>query len=146
MDDLDRQIIATLQIDGRTTNKATAIATGVSEETIRRRTNRLIHEGVIDIVGIPNAAKMGVDFQALIGLQVDANRLDTVAEALAEMNEVTWVAITTGSIDVMARVELRSSNELRELLSSQVSRIKGVRRTETFVCMDNLKEQHGVTV
>ena len=88
---------------------------------------------------------MGVDSQAVIGLQVDADKLDAVADTLAEMDEVTWVAITTGSIDVMAWVELRSSNELRELLSSQVSGIEGVRRTETFVCMENLKEQYGVT-
>lgn len=146
MDDLDRQIITALQIDGRTTNKATAIANGVSEETVRRRTNRLIADGTIRIVGIPNAAKMGVESQTLIGLQVDANRLDAVAEALTEMNEVTWVAITTGSIDVMAWVNLRSSDDLRELLSSNVSVIEGVRRTETFVCMETLKEQYGVTV
>ena len=116
------------------------------EETVRRRTNRLIGDGTIRIVGIPNSAKMGVDSQALIGLQVDANRLDAVAETLADMDEVTWVAITTGSIDVMAWVNLRSSDGLRELLSSQVSGIEGVRRTETFVCMENLKEQYGVTV
>jgi Lrp/AsnC family transcriptional regulator for asnA, asnC and gidA len=146
MDDLDRRIIATLQIDGRTTNKATAIATGVSEETIRRRTNRLVRDGTITIVGIPSPSKLGIDSQTLIGLQVDSDRLDAVAESLAEMDQVSWVAITTGSIDIMAWVNLRSSNELRELLSGHISGIEGVRRTETFVCMENLKEQYGVTV
>ena len=146
MDDLDRRIIATLQIDGTTTNIAIARDTGVSEETVRRRTKRLIGDGIIKIAGVPNSAKLGVDSQALIGLQVDADKLDAVAETLAEMNEITWVAITTGSIDVMAWVNLRSANKLRELLSSQVSGIEGVRRTETFVCMENLKEQYGVTV
>jgi DNA-binding Lrp family transcriptional regulator len=65
---------------------------------------------------------------------------------LAETDEVTWVAITTGSIDVMAWVNLRSSDELRKLMSSHVSGIEGVWRTETFVFMENLKEQYGVTV
>jgi Lrp/AsnC family transcriptional regulator for asnA, asnC and gidA len=127
MDDLDRRIIATLQVDGRTTNGATAIANGVSEETVRRRTNRLIGDGTIRIVGIPNGTKLGVDSQALIGLQVNTDRLDAVAvaEALAEIDEVTWVAITTGSIDVMVWVNIRSSDELRELLSSHISGIEG---------------------
>ena len=106
----------------------------------------MVRDGTITIVGIPSPSKLGIDSQALIGLQVDADRLDAVAESLAEMNEVTWVAITTGSIDVMAWVNLRSSDDLRELLSSHVSGIEGVRRTETFVCMENLKEQYGVTV
>ncbi len=146
MDDLDRRIIAALQHDGRATNKSTAIAAGVSEETVRRRTNRLIGDGTIKIAAIPNSAKMGVESQALIGLQVDANRLDAVAEMLAEFDEITWVAITTGSMDVMAWVNLRSSDELRYLISRQIARFEGVQRTETFVCMENLKERPGVTV
>jgi Lrp/AsnC family transcriptional regulator for asnA, asnC and gidA len=146
MDDLDRRIIATLQIDGATTNVAIARDTGVSEETVRRRTGRLIRDGTIKIAGVPNASKMGINSQALIGLQVDADKLDAVAETLAEMNEITWVAITTGSIDVMAWVNLRSSDELRYLLSRQIGSIEGVRTTETFVCMENLKQQYGVTV
>lgn len=146
MNNLDRQIIATLQQDGTATNISIARDTGVSEETIRRRTNRLIRDGVISIVAIPNSGKMGIDCQALIGLQVETQRLDAVAEALAELEEVSWVAVTTGSIDVMAWVNLRSSDELERLLSRQVSRIEGVTRTETFVCMENVKEQFGVSV
>ena len=145
MDDLDRQIIAALQIDGSITYKATAVATGGSEETVSRRTNRLIRDEVIRIVGLPNSAKMGIESRALIGLQVDADNLDPVTETLAEMDEITWVTITTGSIDVMW-VELRPSDELRELLSREVSGIEGVQRTETFVCMENSKEQYGVTI
>jgi Lrp/AsnC family transcriptional regulator for asnA, asnC and gidA len=144
MDDLDRRIIAALQVDGTTTNVAIARDIDVSEETVRRRTIRLIRDQTIKIAGIPNSAKMGIDSQALIGLQVDADRLDAVAETLAEFAEITWVAITTGSIDVMAWVNLRSANKLRYLISRQVSRIPGVQRVETFVCMENMKEQYGV--
>lgn len=146
MDDLDLKIITALQRDGRTVNVAIARSTGVSEETIRRRTSRLIRDGVISIVAIPNAEKMGIETQALIGLHVNSNRLDAVAEALAELGEVSWVVVTTGSFDVMAWVHLRSADGLGGFLSGKVGRIEGVQRTETFVCMENVKEQYGVVV
>ena len=94
----------------------------------------------------PRSKNVDDAISTLIGLQVDSNKLDSVAEALAELAEVEWVAITTGSIDVMAWVNLRSSDELRGFLSGNVGGVEGVRKVETFVCMENVKEQYGVTV
>ena len=44
MDELDRKIIALLQVDGRSSNAKIARAVGVSEGTVRRRLRRLIQE------------------------------------------------------------------------------------------------------
>ena len=144
MDQLDITIISLLQQDGTTTNAEIARHTGVSEETVRRRRGRLLRDGYMKIVGIPNAQKMGFGVQAIIALHVDANKLDSVAEVLADMDEIIWVAITTGSVDVFAWTVLRSISDLSDLLSGRVSNIEGVRRTETFVSIAVIKDEHGV--
>jgi Lrp/AsnC family transcriptional regulator for asnA, asnC and gidA len=144
MDQLDITIISTLQQDGTATNAEIARRSGVSEETVRRRRGRLINDGYMKVVGIPNSQKMGFEVQAMVSLQVDANHLDAVSEKLAELNEVTWVVISTGSVDVFAWVVVRSIGELSNLLSRSVSHIEGVRRTETFVSIATVKDSHGL--
>ena len=91
MDQLDIIIISLLQKDGTATNAGIAKHTRVSEETIRRRRGRLIRDGYMKIVGVPNAHKLGFEVQAMIALQVDADKLDSVAEELAKIDVITWV-------------------------------------------------------
>ena len=66
-----------------------------------------------------------------------------VADALADLSAINWVAITTGSFDVFAWATLQSAEELGIFLRTKVGTIKGVRRTETFV---NLDKKRGFTV
>ena len=133
MDQLDIIIISLLQKDGTATNAGIAKHTRVSEETIRRRRGRLIRDGYMKIVGVPNAHKLGFEVQAMIALQVDADKLDSVAEELAKIDVITWVIISTGS-------------DLSELLASRISHVEGVRRTETFVSISIIKDSPGVLV
>ena len=146
MDQLDIIIISLLQKGGTATNAEIAKHTGVSEETIRRRRGRLIRDGYMKIVGVPNAHKLGFEVQAMIALQVDADKLDSVAEELAKIDVITWVIISTGSVDVFAWTVLPSIGDLSELLASRISQIEGVRRTETFVSISIIKDSPGVLV
>ena len=75
MDELDRKIIALLQLDGRASNAKIAREVGVSEGTVRRRLRRLIKEDVVKVVAVPNLEKLGYATTALIGL---ANRAGQV--------------------------------------------------------------------
>ena len=136
MDELDSKIIRILQEDGRASNAGIARMVGVSEGTVRRRLKRLIQEEYIQVVALPDAAKMGFDSQALVGVQVDPDKIDQVADALASLSEINWVAITTGSFDVFAWATLESAEALGIFLRTKVGTIAGVRRTETFVNLD----------
>ncbi len=59
MDELDREIIAILQSNGRASNARIARRIGVSEGTVRRRLKKLIADGVIDIVAVVDAERLG---------------------------------------------------------------------------------------
>ena len=133
MDELDREIIAILQSNGRASNARIARRIGVSEGTVRRRLKKLIADGVIDIVAVVDAARLGYDTEALVGVQVDPDKVMEVAANLGELPESNWVAITTGTYDVFMWVTLQSADQLGAFLREKLGIVSGVRRTETFV-------------
>ncbi len=143
MDQLDSDIIGILGGDGRAANADIARRLGVSEGTVRRRLKRLIDEGYVRVVAIPDPAKMGLFAEALVGVRVDAERVDAVADELAGMGCVGWVAVTTGPYDLFAWVAVESTEALSRFLRAELGAIPGVRRTETFVSLGPRRRGRG---
>ncbi len=146
MDGLDTRIVDILQKDGRASNAGIAREVGVSEGTVRRRLKRLVQEEYIQVVALPDPVKMGYESQALVGVQVDPDKIDQVADDLSELSQVNWVAVTTGSYDIFAWATLQSAEALGIFLRTKVGIIPGVRRTETFVSLANKKRGYGTII
>lgn len=146
MDELDREIIAILQSNGRASNARIARRIGVSEGTVRRRLKKLIADGVIDIVAVVDAERLGYDTEALVGVQVDPDKVMEVAANLGELPESNWVAITTGTYDVFMWVTLQSADQLGTFLREKLGVVSGVRRTETFVRLSLPKKAASIEV
>ncbi len=146
MDELDRKIIALLQIDGRASNAKIAREVGVSEGTVRRRLRRLIQDDVIKVIAVPNLEKLGYGTTALIGLQTGPGRSDAVGDAIATMEESHYVAVTTGAYDVFVWAGLESAESLGDFLRTKIGHIDGVQRTETFVNLSIKKRTYGLVL
>jgi Lrp/AsnC family transcriptional regulator for asnA, asnC and gidA len=146
MDGLDTRIVDILQKDGRASNAGIAREVGVSEGTVRRRLKRLVQEEYIQVVALPDPVKMGYESQALVGVQVDPDKIDQVADDLSKLSQVNWVAVTTGSYDIFAWATLQSAEALGIFLRTKVGIISGVRRTETFVSLANKKRGYGTII
>ena len=144
MDELDTRIIEILRNDGRASNAGIARTVGVSEGTVRRRLKRLIQDEYIRVVAMTDPAKMGYVSEGLIGLQADMDKIDSVADELAKLDELSWVTITTGAYDIFAWATLQSAEALGIFLRTRVATIPGVRRTETFVNLAVKKRGYGV--
>ena len=144
MDELDRHIIQILQVNGRASNARIARDVGVSEGTVRRRLKTLVTDGIIKVVALPNPEVLGYDTEALVGIQVDPDKIDEVAQLLVVLKESSWVAVTTGSFDIFCWVTLPTSEELGNFLKAVVGTIPGVRRTETFVSLSVRKRNYGI--
>lgn len=144
MDELDREIIAILQSNGRASNARIARGIGVSEGTVRRRLKKLIADGVIEIIAVVDAERLGYDTEALVGVQVDPDKVMDVAARLGELPESNWVAITTGTYDVFMWVTLQSADQLGTFLREKLGVVSGVRRTETFVRLSLPKKSTSV--
>ena len=104
MDSLDLKIVKILQSNGRAPNATIARECEVSEGTIRRRLKHLIDSEVIHISAVPDPAKMGLEAEALVGVQVDPDKITSVASSLSSLDEVSWVANTTGTFDIFVWV------------------------------------------
>ena len=146
MDDLDAKIIEFLEKDGRASNAGIAREVGVSEGTVRRRLKRLIQDEFINVVALPDPFKMGLESQALIGAQVEPDKVDIVAEELSDLDSIKWVTITTGTYDIFAWAALPSPKALGVFLRTEVGIIQGVRSTETFVSLGTKKRGSGIVI
>ena len=139
MDKLNKNIIEILKSDGRVPNAEIARNLGVSEGTIRRRIKIMIEEKVLNVYAIPDPKKTGYNEEALIGIQVDPNKLDQVSKSIAEHEYATWVTRTTGGFDIFTWVTVPNSKELTNFLTYFLGNLEGVNKTETFISLDVLK-------
>ena len=140
VDDLDNQIVEILKKDGRASNAHIARALGVREGTVRRRLRMMIQGGVIHVNVSLDPVKMGLTTEAIIGLEVDPDKMDPVCASLADFDEIGYVTLTTGAMDVFAWGRFSSTESLGLFLRSKVGKIPGVRRTETYMCISVRKD------
>lgn len=143
IDETDRRIIGLLQDDARQSNAAIARIIGVSEATIRRRIKLMVEDGALTIRAVPNPAKFGLNTTAMIGVDVEPDKLDAVANALNAREEVGFLGVSTGRYDLLSWVLVRNLDELRVFLESVLAKIPGVRKMETLVLLDIKKRNQG---
>jgi Lrp/AsnC family transcriptional regulator for asnA, asnC and gidA len=140
LDELDRNIVAELQRNGRITTQALAAVAGVSEVTARRRLRRLMSDGVVQVAAGVDPFQVGVQSPALVGVRVERSRLHQVAEALARHPSVRYVAASTGTFHLYAEVMATSNDELGRLLLDEIGAIDGVIDTETALILRIYKQ------
>ena len=142
LDDLDKSIIKCLQADGRRPYAQIGRELTVPEATVRQRAERLISRGVVQIVGVTDPLAMGFQQPALIGLKVDAARLEEIAERIAALDEVTYLVVTAGRYDLVCEVVCEDNEHLLRVLTDQLAKIRGIRSTETLVELRFVKESY----
>ncbi len=136
VDSLDEKLIKLLQQDARRSSEVLAKKLGVSPATVRRRLRNLIREGVVRIAAIPDLEKVGLHLAAIIALKVDRDRLEDVMSALTARGEVSWACTTTGRFDILAMARFHSTEEFTRFLQDELTKIDGIRDSETFVCLE----------
>ncbi|WP_337001848.1 MULTISPECIES: Lrp/AsnC family transcriptional regulator [unclassified Microbacterium] len=143
LDDLDRKLIAALQIDGRTPFSVLAQDLGVSASSVRYRVQRLQDSGLFQIVGIANPLNIGFDRLALIGVRCAPGTGPDVCEAMSALPETSYVVLTSGSFDVMVEVVCRDIDHYTELMFGTLQKIPGVLQTESFFVLKAHKLAYG---
>lgn len=143
IDDIDEKIIKMLNNDGRTPFAQMAKHLGVSTGMIRQRYHRLVDDGVLQVVAITNPLLMGFATMAQIGVKADVNRLEEIAEEIAEFDEVSYLVLLTGSYDLHVEVICRDKTHLLNFLSKKLHSVVGVKEAETFMYLRIAKENYG---
>jgi Lrp/AsnC family transcriptional regulator for asnA, asnC and gidA len=138
LDLIDRQIIESLQTDGRRAFTAMARDAGISEAAVRARVRRLKETGVIDVVAVTNPLMVGFDVMAMVGIQANSN-LEQIADTVSEWDETSYVVILSGSFDLMVEIVCADNRHLLELVQ-RIREVPGVKTTETFMYLDLHKQ------
>ena len=142
LDDLDKSIIQCLQLDGRRPYAQIGRQLKVPEATVRQRAERLISRGVVQVVGVTDPLAMGFQQPALIGLKVEAARLEEIAEQIAALDEVTYLVVTAGRFDLVCEVVCEDNEHLLRVLTERLAAIDGITSTETLVELRFVKESY----
>ncbi len=141
LDEIDRKIIRLLNVDGRMSSAEIARRLGgIPPRTVSHRIERLIARDIITVKAIVNPVTLGYHVLADVFIEVDPGCVRKVAETVARFPQVSYVACATGECDVSVSLRVRSNEELFDFVTEQLSRIPGVRRTQTYLLPAKLKD------
>jgi len=131
-DEYDWKIIGLLNEDGRMPSAEIArILDNVSARTVTNRINALKENGIINIRAVVNPEAVGYNVMADVLVDVEPGRVREVARRAAEFPECSYVACATGETDVSISLRVRSINELFDFVTENLSKIPGVRNTQS---------------
>ena len=140
IDDIDREILARLQDDGRETASQIAKELKLTVPTITERIRKLQDANIIQAFqAVINPRSMGLDVTAIITvISSSSDDHKQVIDQAKETPEVIQFFSTTGMGSLMLWVATENSQTLEELLRN-IQSWPNVTRTETQVILSTYK-------
>jgi Lrp/AsnC family transcriptional regulator for asnA, asnC and gidA len=138
LDEVDRAIIVALQRDGRSPYTRLGAEVGLSEAAARQRVQRLVDQGVMQVVAVTNPLADGRRRMAMIGIRTEGPT-DSIADVLQQMDDIDYLVVTAGTYDLMAEVVTADDGSLLAI-TNKIRSVPGVVNTETFVYLDLVKQ------
>ena len=135
LDRIDFEILATLQNDGRVSNKELAASVGLAPSTCLGRVRRLVGDGVIRGVHAevsPDA--LGVGLEAMITVRLSTQTREafaTMTERLESLAEVVTFYDMSGADDFLIHVAVRDPDHLRSVVTDGITCATEVKHVET---------------
>jgi Lrp/AsnC family transcriptional regulator for asnA, asnC and gidA len=141
LDQTDVKIIEMLEEDGRKSFTEMAEKLEVSESAIRKRVSVLLSTGVIKRFTVKvDHVKIGLGTVAIVGIDVESDRMLEIAQLLCDFKEFRCVATSSGDHMIMLEVWTKNGKELNKLLSERVSTIEGVKKVCPALILEKLKD------
>jgi Lrp/AsnC family transcriptional regulator for asnA, asnC and gidA len=141
IDEIDKAIVRELQLDGRLPYAKLGPRVGLSQAAVRQRVQRLIENGVMQVVAVTDPLTLGFGLQAMVGVEVDGD-LRAAAAKLAKVDEVAYVVVTTGRFDLLVEVVCRDNEQLLTIVNDVIRALPGIRTAETFTYLHLEKQTY----
>jgi Lrp/AsnC family transcriptional regulator for asnA, asnC and gidA len=135
LDATDRAIIDCLREDGRMSHADIARRLGAAEATVRRRLNRMQSSGMLRVVPVIDPDSVGLQTSLFLGVRIEGGEWQAVARAVAALPEVRYVAVTTGSFDLLVEAFVAHREHLATFVLDEIARLPGVVSTETMTVL-----------
>lgn len=141
LDDVDREIIDQLRVDGRRSFSEIGRRIGFSEPTVRQRYNRLVSLGVIYVAGMYDETKIG-GIAAHVGIRVSEVPVAKVADQLADHPQIKYVACTLGYYDIILDIVAPDAQSLGKIVLQDLRRVRGISDLETLTVLEVRKDTY----
>lgn len=147
LDKLDRQILRSLQADGRTTFDLLAEQVGLSPSAVLRRVKRLEESGVIDrYVALVKPEAVGLGLTAYINVRLEKhteshkrNPMDLFRASVQTWPEVAECAALTGEMDYLLRVLVQDMAHYSRFIMDTLLKHPSVQDCKTSFVLDRVK-------
>ena len=135
LDDIDNAIVSMLQYDGRLPFTKIAAELGITEGAVRRRVKQMVDGGKLQIVGVVEPHELGWNEASMIGITVQSDKIEEVADAIAQLPEVTYLFQAAGEFDLFAEVYCRDKEHYVTFLNTKLQKIPGLERVRSFLIL-----------
>ncbi|MEV6416037.1 Lrp/AsnC family transcriptional regulator [Kribbella sp. NPDC051718] len=135
----DQRLLAVLGQDGRAGFAELAVATGWSAATVAKRLGELRASGAIYFDVDLDPALFGVTTGALLWMSVVPAHLDRVGKALAEHDELAFVAATTGRTNLAAHALSPDPDSLHHYLTHRLAAFPEITSLESAPVLRTIK-------
>ncbi|MGE7992577.1 Lrp/AsnC family transcriptional regulator [Pseudomonas sp. NPDC089554] len=137
LDEIDRQLIALLQINARESVATLARHLGIARTTVTSRLTRLEKNKVITGYGVRLGQRLaGGGLQAYVGITVQPRSGKDVVRRLSAMGQVQQLCAVSGEFDYVAWLHSESPEQLDQLLD-QIGGLEGVEKTTTSIILSS---------
>ncbi|AQS64408.1 Lrp/AsnC family transcriptional regulator [Agrobacterium genomosp. 3] len=137
-DELDRQIIAHLRVDGRASLAKLSDALGVARGTVQNRLDRLTETGTL--LGFTVRVREDYDdraVHAVMMIEVMGKSTTQVIRKLRGIAEISSLHTTNGNWDLVANIRAGSLSDFDRVLR-EVRMIDGVSNSETSLLLSSV--------
>ena len=131
LDEQDLNIIRHLW-DGRTPYADIAEEVGQTTNTVRNRVNRMLENGVLQIIGLVDPNAIEGTSAAFIGFKVLPYKAQAALDDIQGLKGMVGAATVSGRFDIMGVFMFNQAYSYQRFLEEELKKITGLLSTETF--------------
>ena len=136
IDDLDLTILSELSADASISVPKLSEKIKVNPSVVYSRIKRLVKKKLIErFTIVVNDQELGYQVKALVGINMDSKKRDTIIEELFKIKGVREIAEVTGRFDVLVTLYAHSLDEMHQIVSDKIGKIDGIISSESFIEM-----------
>ena len=150
LDDIDLQILKTLQKNAKLTTKELADAVHLTPTPVFERQKRLEKRGYIKkYVAILDPEKLNMGLQVFCKVkltQINHEIADAFVRRIQRIPEVTECYNTSGSYDYLLKVRAKDMKQYQEFVLTKLGDIENVGAIESTFVMSEVKQNYGINL
>ena len=150
LDEIDLQILKTLQKNAKLTTKELAEAVHLTPTPVFERQKRLEKQGYIKkYVAVLDPEKLGQGLQVFCKVklkQINHEIADAFVRKIQRIPEVTECYNTSGSYDYLLKVHAHDMKQYQEFVLNKLGEIETLASIESTFVMSEVKQNYGINL